>query len=103
VGPGQERPTNLDLTLPFVIAVEPRGSDGAAVFAVEGQQRATGLPGFAEEGLENLLLVPILAWVLFPNERVSGHGEKVLVILRTEWPEFQEVPRQTRLGVEWHP
>src|SRR5262249_38226539 len=54
VGPGQERPADLDLPLPFVVAVEARGADDAAVLAVDGDQRATGFQSFAEKGLEDL-------------------------------------------------
>src|SRR5262249_48686796 len=41
-GPGQERPADLDLAPRLVVAVEPRGPDGAAVLAVDGDQRAGG-------------------------------------------------------------
>src|SRR5438874_1075673 len=38
VGAGQERPADLDLALGFVVTVEPRGADDAAVRAVDGDQ-----------------------------------------------------------------
>src|SRR5262249_34477664 len=102
VRPGQERPAYLDLAFRFVVAVESRGPDDAAVLAVDGDQGAPRFHGFAKEDLENLFLVSVIARMLLPNKRISGNRVQVVEILRAKRSEFEEVAFQIRLEVKWH-
>src|SRR5438105_4934619 len=54
VGPGQERPADLDFAALGVVTVEPRRPDDSAIPRVCGEQRAAGRQGVAEEGPEDL-------------------------------------------------
>ena len=69
---------------------------------VEGEERATGCQGVAEEDLEHVFLVSIVAGVLFPDERVRGHRVKLVIILFSKRSKFEEFALQTGLEVKWH-
>jgi hypothetical protein len=40
--------------------------------------------------------------MLFPDERIGGHGVKIAKILRAKGSQFEEVAFQTRLEIKWH-
>ncbi len=102
VGPGQERPADLDLALRLIVAVKARGADDAPVLAVDGNERATRFQGLAEKDPEHRFLVAIIAGMLLPEERIRGHGIEVRIVFCSEWPKLEQVALQTRLEIKGH-
>jgi len=47
-------------------------------------QRSTGFQCLAKKGFEDLSLVTIFDWMLFPNERVCGNRVQLIKILFSE-------------------
>src|SRR5439155_24175766 len=66
VRPSQERPTDFDLAILRVVAVEARRPDDPAVFAIDGHKRSTAFQGLAKKYLEHLFLISIVVRMLFP-------------------------------------
>jgi len=52
--------------------------------------------------MEDLCFVTIWDWMLYPNQRVCGYRVKVMKILCSQRPEFEEPAFQNRLEVNGH-
>lgn len=76
--------------------------DDLAVLGVNSDQRSTGFQCLAKKCSENLYFVTIFDWMLFPNERICGYGVKVMKILCSKRPEFEELAFQNGLEVKGH-
>jgi hypothetical protein len=50
---------------------------------------------------KNAFMIAVIAGMLFPNERIGRHGEKVVEIVLAKRPEMKEIALQTGLEVKW--
>jgi hypothetical protein len=61
-----------------------------AISRINGDQCSAGFQGLSKECLENIFLVTIFGWVLFPDERVASHGVELMEMVGLKGPEFEE-------------
>jgi hypothetical protein len=100
MGPSQKRPADLDLASFRVVAVKPRRSNDLPTVDVDGDERTSGCQGLVKEGLEGLYFMAISHRMLFPDERIGSHSEKVVVVIGAKWPKFDKLTFQDRLIIE---
>ena len=81
--------------------MEARGSDHPLSFGIDRNQGAARLHGPTKELLENRCFVAIIR-MLLPHERIGGDGVEVVIVLRAERPEFDQLALQDRLIVKGH-
>ena len=80
--------------------MKPRRSNDPPTADVDRDERTTGCQSLVKEGLEGLFFIAIADRVLFPDERIGSHSEKVVVVIGAKWPKFDKLTFQDRLIVE---
>ena len=82
--------------------MESRRPDDPAIFGINGDQCSPGIQGLAEKSPENLFLVTVVGWMLFPNERIGSYSVKLMKILGPKRPECEKLASQNGLEIKGH-
>src|SRR5207248_5695759 len=98
----QERPTDFDLALSLVVAVEPRRSDYLPSLRIRREQCTARLQRLLKEHPEHWLLIAVVAGVLLPDERVCSYSVQGMKIVHSKRPQLDKLAFQGRLQFKRH-
>jgi hypothetical protein len=96
----KEGPTDFNDATVFIVSVVAGRSNYFAVSLIYSHKRATGAEGLLEESPECWLLIAVMFWVLFPDERIRRDPEQRVEVVRPQWTEREELSNENGLSIK---